>query len=89
VLGVGLGSLVRRTAAAITALSVAIVGSQLLGVAAPSGTRKFLPGLALEAVVSSRGRSDLLAPVAGLVALSSYAAVAITLATVLVDRRDA
>jgi ABC-type transport system involved in multi-copper enzyme maturation permease subunit len=89
VIGVGLGSLVKQTAAATTALSVAIIGSQLFGVAVPEGARRFLPGTALEAVVSSRGRSDLLAPVAGLITLSLYAAIAITLATVLVNRRDA
>ena len=80
VLGVGLGSLVKRTAAATTALSVAIVGSQVFGMAVPEGARKFLPGMALEAVVSSNGRSDLLTPVAGLMMLVVCTAVAMTLA---------
>lgn len=88
VLGVGLGGILRRTAAATTLLSVAIIGSQLFSVVVPTGARPYLPGTALQAAVTGTRTDDLLAPVPALLTLSAYAIVALVAAMVLVDRRD-
>ncbi|MDQ1412044.1 MAG: type transport system permease protein, partial [Acidimicrobiaceae bacterium] len=50
VIGVGLGTVMRRTASATTVLSLVIIGSQLLGLALPEVARQYLPGFALQAV---------------------------------------
>jgi hypothetical protein len=89
VLGVGLGGILRRTAAATTAVSVAILGSQMVSVAVPASARPYLPGTALQAAVTVRGADGLLGPVAGLGTLGAYAAAALVGAVVLVGRRDA
>lgn len=73
--GVGLGSLLRRTAAATSLLLVAIIGSQLIGIAVPESGRRYLPGYALQASVSAHAASDLLAPTAGLAAFAAFAAI--------------
>lgn len=54
ILGVELGALLRRTAAATTAISVAIIGSQIFTVALPEAARPYLPGMALQGVVTVR-----------------------------------
>jgi len=89
VLGLGLGGIIRRTAGATTALSFAIIGTQLFGIALPAGARQYLPGSALQAVVSVTHTSGVLAPAAGLAVLAAYAAVALGAAIVLINRRDA
>lgn len=76
VAGVGLGSLLRRPAAATSALLVAIIGSQLVGIAVPEEARRYLPGYALQATVSGRPAGDLLDPALGLAAFLAFAAVA-------------
>jgi ABC-2 type transport system permease protein len=89
VLGVGLGGIIRRTAAATTLLSVAIIGSQLFSVVVPTGARPYLPGTALQAAVTGTRTDDLLAPVPAMVTLGAYALAALAAAMVLVERRDA
>jgi ABC-type transport system involved in multi-copper enzyme maturation permease subunit len=89
VLGVGLGGILRRTAAATTAVSVAILGSQMFSVAVPASARPYLPGTALQAAGTGRPADDLLSPVAGLATLGAYALAALVAAVVLVERRDA
>jgi ABC-type transport system involved in multi-copper enzyme maturation permease subunit len=89
VLGVGLGGLIRRTAAATTAVSVAILGSQMFSVIVPTSARPYLPGTALQAAVSGTPSGDLLSPIGGLMTLAIYAAAALIGAVVAVNRRDA
>ncbi len=89
VIGLGLGGIIRRTAGATTALSLAIVGSQLFGIALPSGARQYLPGSALQAVVTVHHSSGMLAPAAGLAVLAGYAALAFGIAVTMIARRDA
>jgi hypothetical protein len=88
VLGIGLGGILRRTAAATTAVTVAILGSQMFSVVVPTQARRYLPGAALEAAVSARPADDLLSPLAGLMTLGAYATAALIAAVVLVGRRD-
>jgi hypothetical protein len=88
-LGVGLGALMKRTAAATTTLAVALVGSQLLAVALPDSAEKFLPGAALEAAVSERSASHLHTPVVGVLTLLAYAAALLLVAIVRIERHDA
>lgn len=75
VLGVALGTLLRRTAMATTLLAVTIVGSQLFAIALPEAARRYLPGLALQASVTGRRPDDLLAPTAGLMIVVTYTAI--------------
>jgi ABC-type transport system involved in multi-copper enzyme maturation permease subunit len=89
VLGVGLGAVLRHTAAATSVVSVLIIGSQIFAVAVPSGARPYLPGLALQATVTVSPSDDLLGPVAGLLVLAAYAAVAIAGAAWVIGKRDA
>ena len=89
VLGVGLGAVLRRTAFATSLVSVLIIGSQIFAVSVPSGARPYLPGLALQATVTVSPSDDLLGPVAGLLVLAAYAAVAIIGAAWLIEKRDA
>jgi ABC-type transport system involved in multi-copper enzyme maturation permease subunit len=89
VLGVGLGSVIKRTTLATTALSVALIGSQLFEIALPEGARKYLPGSTLQAVVTGKHSDSLLSPVAGLLLLAIYALFTVLLASFLLTRRDA
>jgi hypothetical protein len=89
VLGVGLGALIKRTTLATTALSVALIGSQLFEVALPEGARKYLPGSTLQAVVTAKPSDDLLQPVTALLLLAGYALFTIALASALLTKRDA
>jgi hypothetical protein len=86
VLGVALGSILPQTSAATTSLSVAIVGSPLLGIALPAGVRKYLPGSALQATVSGERSTDLLTSHTGLATLAAYTLVTMVLALIVVDR---
>ncbi len=89
VFGVGLGAIIKRTAGATTALSLLIIGSQLFGLALPAAVRQYLPGSALQAVVSVHHMSGVLAPGAGLAVLVAYALVTFGVASTLIARRDA
>lgn len=89
VLGLGLGGMIRRTAGATTALMVAIIGSQLFGLVLPEVARQYLPGMAIQAMVSVNHQPGVLHPIAGLAVLTAYALVAFRVATTLMTRRDA
>ena len=89
VLGVGLGAIIKRTTLATTALSVALIGSQLFEVALPEGARKYLPGSTLQAVVTGKPSADLLNPGAAVLLLTGYALLAMLVAMSLITRRDA
>jgi ABC-type transport system involved in multi-copper enzyme maturation permease subunit len=89
ILGVGLGTLIKRTTLATTALSVALIGSQLFEIALPKGARKYLPGSTLQAVVTGKSSDDLLAPLSALLLLIGYALFTFAIASVLITRRDA
>ena len=88
ILGVGLGAIVRRTAAATTILAMAIIGTQMFSEVLPEGARRLLPGVVLQATVTGDPSADLLAPVPALLTLGAYAVVALVVATVIVNRRD-
>jgi ABC-2 type transport system permease protein len=89
VLGLGLGGIIRHTAGATTALSLGIIGSQLFGLVLPEVARQYLPGMAIQAMVSVQQQPGLLTPTAGLAVLALYALVAFKVATTLMARRDA
>jgi len=89
VIGVGLGGLIRHTAAAITALVMVIVGGVTLGQLLPVGLRQYVPGIALEAAVTVNRSAGLLKPVPALVVLGVYAAIALAAASIRMSHRDA
>jgi len=89
VLGLGLGGIIRRTAGATTALLLAILGSQLFGLALPAGARQYLPGYALQAVTAVRTTDGLLPPGKGLAVMVGYGVVAVAAASRLIASRDA
>jgi ABC-2 type transport system permease protein len=89
VLGLGLGAIIRRTSGATTALLLALIGSQIVGIALPAGARQYLPGMALQAVVSVKPLAGLLTPGKGLAVLAAYAAFTLGAAARLVAARDA
>jgi hypothetical protein len=89
VIGLGLGGIVRRTAGATTALMLAIIGSQIFGIALPEGARQYLPGAALQAVTSVKHLAGLLPPGRALGVLAAYAVVAVATASRLIRTRDA
>jgi ABC-2 type transport system permease protein len=89
VVGLGLGGIIRRTAGATTALSLGIIGTQIFGLALPAGFRQYLPGSAIQALLTVNHSSGLLAPVTALAVMAGYAAVAFGIASTMVARRDA
>ena len=89
VIGVGLGGLIRHTAAATTALVLIIVGGVTLGQFLPAGLRQYLPGTALEAAVTVHGSAGLLSPGMAIVVLCLYAAATLAAASLQVAYRDA
>ncbi len=89
VIGVGLGGLVRHTAAATTALVLVIVGGVTLGQLLPAGLRQYVPGTALEAAVTVNHSAGLLRPGTAVVVLGVYAAVALAAASIRISHRDA
>ncbi len=88
-IGLGLGGIIRRTAGATTALLVAIMGSQIFGLALPAGARQYLPGSALQAVTAVQHTAGLLSPGKGLAVMLAYAVVAVSVASRLIAARDA
>lgn len=88
IIGVGLGGLIRRTAGATTALTLIIVGDVTLGQLLPAGLRGYLPGTAVQAVVTVHRSAGLLTPNAAIAILAAYAAVALAAAMVRVGHRD-
>jgi ABC-type transport system involved in multi-copper enzyme maturation permease subunit len=92
-LGLALGTLLRRTAGAIATLFGLVLVLPALVDALPSpwntDVGKVLPINAGRALFTVRHNSDLLSPGAGLIALLVTVAVVLVLATVAIDRRDA
>ncbi|HEV3450917.1 MAG TPA: ABC transporter permease [Acidimicrobiia bacterium] len=92
-LGLAFGTLLRRTAGAISALVALVLVLPLLSNALPSpwntDVAKYLPSGAGRALFAVRHTSDLLRPTAGLVLLVAYVAVALVVAGVALVRRDA
>jgi ABC-2 type transport system permease protein len=89
IMGVGLGGLIRNTAAATTALVLIIVGGVTLGQFLPAGLRQYLPGTALEAAVTVNHSAGLLRPGAAIALLGVYATIAMVAATIRMAHRDA
>jgi hypothetical protein len=89
VLGVGLGGLIRHTAAATTTLVLVIVGGVTLGQLLPAGLRQYVPGTALEAAVTVNRSAGLLRPGAAIGILGLYAAITLAAASVRMAHRDA
>jgi hypothetical protein len=89
VLGVGLGGLVRRTAAATTGLSLILIGGVMFGQFLPAGFRGYLPSAATQAVVTVHRSPGLLPPAPALAVLAGYAAIALGAAAIRIGRRDA
>ena len=89
IIGVGLGGLIRHTAAATTALVLIIVGGVTLGQFLPAGLRQYLPGTALEAAVTVHRSAGLLRPGTAILVLGIYAIVALVAASMRMAHRDA
>jgi ABC-2 type transport system permease protein len=89
IIGVGLGSLIRHTAGATTALTVIIVGDVTLGQLLPAGLRGYLPGTAAQAAITVHRSAGLLTPDAAIAILGAYAAIALAAAMLRVAHRDA
>lgn len=89
IMGVGLGGLIRHTAAATTSLVLVIVGGVTLGQFLPAAFRQYLPGTALQAAVTVNHSAGLLRPGMAIAVLGAYAAVALMAASIRVAHRDA
>jgi ABC-2 type transport system permease protein len=89
IIGVGLGGLIRHTAAATTALVLVIVGGVTLGQLLPAGLRQYVPGTALEAAVTVNHSAGLLRPGAAIAVLGVYAAIVLAAASMRMAHRDA
>jgi hypothetical protein len=89
IIGVGLGGLIRHTAAATTTLVLVIVGGVTIGQFLPAGLRQYLPGTALEAAVTVHRSAGLLRPGTAITVLGAYAVVALVTASQRVAYRDA
>jgi hypothetical protein len=89
VIGVGLGGLIRHTAAATTALVLVIVGGVTLGQLLPAGLRQYVPGTALQAAVTVNHSAGLLRPGTAVVVLGVYAAIALAAASIRMSHCDA
>jgi ABC-2 type transport system permease protein len=89
IIGVGLGGLIRHTAAATTALVLVIVGGVTLGQLLPAGLRQYVPGTALQAAVTVNHSAGLLRPGAAIAVLGVYAAIVLAAASMRIAHRDA
>ena len=89
IIGVGLGGLIRHTAAATTALVLVIVGGVTLGQLLPAGLRQYVPGTALQAAVTVNHSAGLLRPGAAIGILGFYAVVTLAAASIRMAHRDA
>ena len=89
VVGVGLGGVIRHTAGATTAMAVVIVGGVTFGQLLPAGLRGYLPGTALQAVVTVHRSPGILAPGTAILVLGAYAAINLAAASMLAAHRDA
>jgi hypothetical protein len=89
VMGVGLGGLIRHTAAATTALVLVIVGGVTLGQLLPAGLRQYVPGTALQAAITVNHSAGLLRPGTAVLVLGIYAAIALAGASIRMSQGDA
>jgi hypothetical protein len=89
IIGVGLGGLIRHTAASTTALVLVIVGGVTVGQLLPAGLRQYVPGTALEAAVTVNHSAGLLRPGAAIAVLGVYAAIVLVAASMRIGHRDA
>ena len=89
VIGVGIGGLIRHTAAAATILSLIIIGGLTVGQFLPAGWRQYMPGIATQAAVTVHRSAGLLRPGTALVVLAVYAGIALGAAAMRVAHRDA
>lgn len=90
-IGVALGWIIRSTAGAVGAVTGLVFVAPGLALLLPEGFQgatKFLPSSAGEALMSTVPTDALLTPVAGLGVLALWVAVPLTVAAVLVRRRD-
>jgi ABC-2 type transport system permease protein len=88
-IGVGLGGLIRHTAAATTALVLVIVGGVTLGQFVPAGLSEYLPVTALQAAVTFNDSAGLLRPGIAIAVLGIYAAITLVTASIRMAHRDA
>ena len=92
-LGLALGTILRRTAGAIASLFALVLVLPILASALPSpwstDVNKLLPGEAGTALINVHHVSDALSPAAGAALFAAYLLVAFGIAFVVIDRRDA
>jgi ABC-2 type transport system permease protein len=92
-MGIALGTLLRRTAGAISTLFGLVFVLPALVSALPSpwdnNVGKYLPSATGRALFSVRQQSDLLSPGAALAVLAAYVVVSLGLAALVLSRRDA
>ena len=93
IFAVALGTIIRRSAGAIAALVGLILIMPALLLTLPASIQdtvvKFLPGNAGQAIFTTGNDTSTLSPWAGLAVFALYAAAALTVALVLLRRRDA
>jgi ABC-2 type transport system permease protein len=88
-LGLGLGALLRNTAAGIAALVSILIILPLIGHALPRRWVPYLPGNAGQAILSAVPQPGFLPPWTGFAVFCGYAAAVLAAAAVLLVRRDA
>jgi ABC-2 type transport system permease protein len=88
IIGLGIGTIVRRAAVANIVIALVVIGGQLFGSAMPMSAQKYLPFSALQASVTVRRADDLLARLPAVGVLTAYAAVTVAVAAYLLGRRD-
>jgi hypothetical protein len=92
-LGLALGTILRRTAGAIATLFALVLVFPLLTQALPSpwnhDISKYLPSQLGEAMFSVRPDNNLLSPGTALIVAAAWLIVSYTIAAILVTRRDA
>jgi ABC-2 type transport system permease protein len=89
VIGVGLGGAIRHTAGATAAMAVIIVGGVTFGQLLPTAMRGYLPGTAIQAVLTVNRSPGILAPGTAILVLAIYAAITLTAASIRATHSDA
>jgi ABC-2 type transport system permease protein len=90
-IGLALGTIIRRTAATLVAVTITFPLATLIGLALPeswSNVTQFLPHAAGLAIISAIDHSDLLSPTRGLLVLSGWTVAGLAVAAILLQRRD-
>lgn len=88
VIGIGLATIVKRASVANILIALVVIGGQLVGTAMPPSAQRFLPFNALQSSVSVRRADELLPQGVALGFIVGYAALAVVVAAVLLERRD-